>query len=77
MADDEVLTERDGRLAWVTLNRPQRLNALNSRWSLGRPNCSAAKRNPRSLAGKASGSPRPRIAITSAVHGPIPGTASS
>jgi enoyl-CoA hydratase len=31
MADDEVLAERDGRLAWVTLNRPQRLNALNTR----------------------------------------------
>ena len=31
MADDEVLVERNGRVAWVTLNRPQRLNALNTR----------------------------------------------
>ena len=38
---------------------------------------SAASRRPRSLAGNASGSPRPRIAITSAVQGPIPGNASN
>jgi enoyl-CoA hydratase len=31
MADDEVLVERDGRAAWITLNRPERLNALNAR----------------------------------------------
>ena len=30
MADDEVLIERDGRVAWITLNRPERLNALNA-----------------------------------------------
>lgn len=30
MAHDEVLIERDGPVAWITLNRPQRLNALNS-----------------------------------------------
>jgi enoyl-CoA hydratase len=31
MADDEVLVERVGRAAWITLNRPERLNALNAR----------------------------------------------
>jgi enoyl-CoA hydratase len=30
MADDEVLVERAGRVAWVTLNRPEQLNALNA-----------------------------------------------
>ena len=27
---DEVLYERDGRLAYVTLNRPERLNAFSA-----------------------------------------------
>ena len=55
-----------------------------SRAALGQPAVPAADqsvwratRTPRSVAGKASGSPRPRIAMTSAVHGPIPGRASS
>lgn len=30
MADDVVLVERDGRTAWITLNRPDRLNAMNT-----------------------------------------------
>jgi enoyl-CoA hydratase len=30
MADDEVLVENDGKVAWVSLNRPEQLNALNT-----------------------------------------------
>jgi enoyl-CoA hydratase len=30
MTHDEVMVDRDDRVAWITLNRPQRLNALNS-----------------------------------------------
>ena len=39
----------------------------------GGPSASAARRTPRSVAGKASGSPRARMATISAVHGPMPG----
>jgi enoyl-CoA hydratase/carnithine racemase len=31
MADDEVLVERDDQVAWISLNRPDRLNAMNTR----------------------------------------------
>ena len=43
----------------------------------GRPRLRAAFTTPRSLAGKASGSPRPRIAMTSTVQGPNPGSLAS
>ncbi len=45
-----------------------------ARGSPGRPSRSSARRTPRSLGRKASGSARARIAMYSAVHGPIPGS---
>ena len=43
----------------------------------GRPSCRAASRTPRSPGRNASGSPRPRRAIVSTLHGPSPGSAAS
>ena len=43
----------------------------------GRPSVRAAARTPRSPAVNASGSPRPRMAIVSTLHGPRPGSALS
>ncbi len=43
----------------------------------GRPSSRAARRMPRSVGRKASGSPRARMAMTSAVQGPKPGRARS